>query len=285
MRLLTLAALTLLASLTHAQIVPAPERKEGEGPYTQLILRNVTVINGAGAPAFGPADVVIEGNRIMDVAIVGFPGVPVDPQKRPVLREGGREMDLSGHYLMPGIVDMHAHIAGKDQGVPAEYSYKLWLGHGVTTVREPGCFDGLEGCVSESRRSAANAITAPRILPFAAFGLDRKTPFTTPEQARQWVREVQKKGALGIKCMGYRPDIMQAGLDEVRKLGMGSACHHAQLEVARVNVLDTARWGLGAGRLGNSLDPGFGLRGCWLGYAGTGSGNCKGMVSRCQGRL
>jgi hypothetical protein len=246
MRLLTLAALTLLASLTHAQIVPAPERKEGEGPYTQLILRNVTVINGAGAPAFGPADVVIEGNRIMDVAIVGCPGVPVDPQKRPVLREGGREMDLSGHYLMPGIVDMHAHIAGKDQGVPAEYSYKLWLGHGVTTVREPGCFDGLEGCVSESRRSAANAITAPRILPFAAFGLDRKTPFTTPEQARQWVREVQKKGALGIKCMGYRPDIMQAGLDEVRKLGMGSACHHAQLEVARVNVLDTARWGLGS---------------------------------------
>jgi predicted amidohydrolase YtcJ len=28
-------------------------------------------------------------------------------------------MDLSGHYIMPGIFDMHAHIAGKGQGVPA----------------------------------------------------------------------------------------------------------------------------------------------------------------------
>ena len=246
MRLPFLCALVFLATFARAQIIPAPDRKEGEGPYTQLILRNVTVINGAGAPAFGPADVVIEGNRITDVAIVGFPGVPVDPSKHPALRAGGREMDLSGHYLMPGIIDMHAHIAGRDQGVPAEYSYKLWLGHGITTVREPGCFDGLEGCVSESRRSAANTIAAPRIIPYTAFGLDRKTPFTTPEQARQWVREAQKKGAMGVKLMGYRPDIMQAGLDEVRKLGMGSACHHAQLDVARVNVLDTARWGLGS---------------------------------------
>ncbi len=56
MRLLTLAALTLLA---HSRT------------------------DRTGAPAFGPADVVIEGNRITDVAIVGFPGVPVNPQKRP----------------------------------------------------------------------------------------------------------------------------------------------------------------------------------------------------------
>jgi amidohydrolase family protein len=32
--------------------------------------------------------------------------------------------------------------------------------------------------------------------------------------------------------------------DELKKQGMRSACHHAQLDVTRVNVLTTARWGL-----------------------------------------
>ena len=37
------------------KVAPAPPRQEGDGPYSQLILRNATVINGTGAPAFGPA--------------------------------------------------------------------------------------------------------------------------------------------------------------------------------------------------------------------------------------
>ena len=37
---------------------------------------------------------------------------------------------------------------------------------------------------------------------------------------------------------------MEAALDEARLQGLRSACHHAQMSVTRVNVLDTARWGL-----------------------------------------
>jgi hypothetical protein len=55
---------------------------------------------------------------------------------------------------------------------------------------------------------------------------------------------MKKRGAAGMKCFGYRPDILEAAFDELRKQGMGSACHHAQLDVSRVNVLTTARWGL-----------------------------------------
>ena len=56
------------------KVAPAPPRQEGDGPYSQLILRNATVINGTGAPAFGPADIVIAGNRIVQVMSVGSPG-------------------------------------------------------------------------------------------------------------------------------------------------------------------------------------------------------------------
>ena len=53
------------AAIEAPAVAPAPPRAEGDGPYSQLILRNVVVIRGSGAPAFGPADVVIEGNRFV----------------------------------------------------------------------------------------------------------------------------------------------------------------------------------------------------------------------------
>ena len=139
---------------------------------------------------------------------------------------------------------MHGHQGGVEQGTPAEYVYKLWMGHGITTVRDPGCGNGLDWCLEQKARSAANEITAPRIEAYVVFGMGRKEPFTTPEQAREWVREVAERGADGLKFFGYRPDIMRAAIEEAGALGLRSACHHAQLAVTRVNVLDTARWGL-----------------------------------------
>ncbi|RMH22135.1 MAG: amidohydrolase [Acidobacteria bacterium] len=223
---------------------PAPPRAEGEGPYEQLILRGVTLINGTGAPPIGPVDVVIEGDRIADVKVVGNPGAPIDQDKRPQLAEGGREIDLSGHYLLPGFVDVHGHIGGKAQGTPAEYVFKLWMGHGITTVRDPGCGNGLDFCLEHKEKSARNEITAPRIEAYVVFGQGRDEPFTEPQQARDWVDEIAAKGADGVKFFGYRPDVMKAAIERLNELGLRSACHHAQMEVARVNVLDTARWGL-----------------------------------------
>jgi hypothetical protein len=229
-------------------IEPAPPRAEGEGPYPRLILRGGTLIDGTGAPPVGPVDVVIEGARIVNVVSVGSPGVPVDPEDRPGLDpemgEGGREIDVSGMYLLPGFVDMHGHQGGVEQGTPAEYVYKLWLGHGITTVRDPACGNGIDWCLAQRARSEANEIAAPRIEAYVVFGMGREEPFTAPEEARAWVREVADKGADGLKFFGYRPDIMAAALDEAVALGLRSACHHAQLAVTRVNVLDTARWGL-----------------------------------------
>ncbi len=221
-----------------------PARSEGEGPYPRLILRGVTLINGTGAPPRGPVDIVIAGNRIEDVVSVGYPGVPIDEDKRPGVGDDGREIDLSGHYAMPGFIDMHGHIGGVAQGTPAEYVYKLWLGHGITTIRDPASGNGLRWVLEQKKQSAANAITAPRIFAYVAFGQGRDDPFTTPEQARRWIAEQARLGADGIKFFGARPDILEAALDEARKKGLRTAMHHAQLEVTRANVIDTAGWGL-----------------------------------------
>src|SRR5262245_19813373 len=58
--------------------VAAPGRRTGEGlgPFKTLLIRGVMVIDGTGAPPYGPMNVTIEGNRILRVTSAGTPGLP-----------------------------------------------------------------------------------------------------------------------------------------------------------------------------------------------------------------
>ena len=212
----------------------------GEGPFDQLIIRGVTLINGDGSPPRGPVDIVVENNIIVAIQVVGYPGVEIVEKNRPKLKKDGKELDASGMYLLPGFVDMHGHIGGKSQGANSSYVFKLWMAHGITTVRQPSGINAKELKLLSSK----NKIVAPRIFDYVGFGSGSKKPISTPEMAREWVRKNAKNGADGIKFFGSEPEIMTAALDENKKLGLGSACHHAQLSVARWNVLHSARAGL-----------------------------------------
>jgi hypothetical protein len=221
-------------------------RDVGEGPFDRLILRDVTVVDGTGAPGYGPADIVIDHGLITAIFLVGHPTGPrLQGAERPQPGPRGREMALAGHTVLPGFIDAHGHIGWPSIAPGAQYVYDLWLGHGITTVREPGCFiNGLEFVAREAARSERGEIAAPRILPYAGFGLGRTGPFTAPDQARAWAEEAAAAGAKGLKLWGYRRDIFAATLDEAGRLGLGTACHHQQSYVAQATALDSARWGL-----------------------------------------
>jgi hypothetical protein len=225
------------------KVKPAPVIKEGEGPYTQLIIRGVMLIDGTGAPPIGPTDIVVRQNKIVSIQTVGYPGVAIPAEKRPKLEAGGKELDCHGMYLMPGFIDMHGHIGGS-QAPNAEYVFKLWMGHGVTTVRDPSAGNGLEWVLDHKKKSARNEITAPRLLAYTAFGQGSKEPISTPDQATAWVVDNKNKGADGIKFFGASPGIMEAALKKNKELGLRSACHHAQMDVGRWNVVNSARAGL-----------------------------------------
>ena len=74
-----------------------------------------------------------------------------------------------------------------------------WMAHGITTIRDPSCGNGLDWVLDQKQKSQQNLITAPRIYAYTAFGQGAKQPITTPEQAIEWVRENAKKGSDGIK--------------------------------------------------------------------------------------
>src|SRR5438552_6770851 len=114
MRKLALA-LTLLLSLAALaddtkQQPYAPDRRpdEGDGPYDRLVIRGATLIDGTGAPPQGPVDIVIEKNRISEIRSVGYPHVAIKDEDRP--KKGTREIDASHMYVLPGFIDLHAHI-------------------------------------------------------------------------------------------------------------------------------------------------------------------------------
>ncbi len=259
----TLASLLLLVLLTPA-ILPAQDNRrtvqhapdrgpdEGEGPFERLIIRGATVLDGTGAPGQGPMDIVIEGNRITRVASVGSPGAPINDQRRP---EGAtKEIDAHGMYVLPGFVDLHAHTGGVSQGTPAEYVYKLWMGHGVTTIRDPGSGNGVEWTLQSRERSAANEIVAPRVFVYVRPGAGWDGGrITTPDLAREWVRWAAGEGVDGLKLGSHDPDVMAALIDEAKRQGLGTQAHLGQMGVARMDALDAARLGLG------SLEHWYGL--------------------------
>ena len=227
-----------------AQMTDAPERSEGEGPFDRLIIRGATMIDGTGSPAVGPVDIIIEGNRITRIQNVGYPGVPIDENRRPRANDGDRELDADGMYILPGFIDMHAHIGGSAQGTVPEYVFKLWLAHGITSIREPGSFNGMDWTIRHTESSRNNTITAPRIFPYFGFGMRSDGPITTADEARSWVQMIRDRGAYGIKFFGTTPELWKATLDEANRLGLGSMSHHAQPRVVYANVSHTSEMGL-----------------------------------------
>ncbi len=228
----------------YAQVQEAPDRTMGEGPFDRLIIRGAILIDGTGSPPRGPVDVIVEGNKIASVQSVGYPGVPINEQQRPKADANTHEIDAEGMYLLPGFIDMHAHTGGSAQGTPAEYVYKLWMAHGITTVREPGSFNGMNWTLLQQERSQNNEITAPRIFPYIGFGMGHEGEITSPEEARRWVRTIADAGAEGIKFFGASKPVYAAAIDEANKLGLGTMTHHAQTRVVYNNALESARLGL-----------------------------------------
>ncbi len=237
---IVIAALVAVVSL-HAQssrdgLNPAPNRRadEGHGPFSSMLIRGGILIDGTGAPPRGPVDILVEGNRIHSIR-----GSGAQPAK------ADYEIDAKGMYVMPGFVDVHVHGGAAPKNADAEYAYKLWMAHGVTTVRGVPLSSN-EFTVSEKARSARNEIVAPRIWNYQPLGSGwSEGPVENADKARAYVRWAAQHGVDGLKLFSHPPEVVAAALDEAKKLGLGSTAHLAQAGVAQMNAIDAARLGLG----------------------------------------
>jgi cytosine/adenosine deaminase-related metal-dependent hydrolase len=197
----------------------------------RIVVRNAMVVDGSGKPAAGPFDIVVEGDTIAEIA--GF-----DPRDAKARRpaKGDLEIDAGGKYVLPGLIDLHAHIHDERAGVPmpVEYCMKMWLACGITTIREAWSNKKM---LEWRDQTAANTMAGPRIYPYGGFPADG---LTTPEKVRQRVRDLKAAGYDGIKLYTMDRDLMAAMMDEAKRQGM-RVMHHVGVE--ETNAWDDIKGG------------------------------------------
>src|SRR5450755_869413 len=220
------AACLLLATASTAQ-TPTNGRR-----VHRLLIHNATVVDGNGTPASGPKDILIENNTIADV--IALDAVAVARGERGTT-QADAVIDASGKYVLPGLINAHAHIqeerGGKPQ--PLEYELNIWLSCGITTIRDVG--SDTKRALELRKQSAEGEIAAPRIFVYPMFGRARNAA-----EAVARVRSLKQMGADGIKILGIDRDIMAAMEEEAHKLGLRIA-HHAGVE--ETNAWDDIQFG------------------------------------------
>jgi imidazolonepropionase-like amidohydrolase len=240
---LLLAALPAVAAERSVNPAPARTAGEGRGPFPKLVIRGVTLIDGTGAPPTGPVDIVIENNRVADILPAGTPGLPLKPDRPP---KDAEELDATGMYVLPGFVDLHTHGGDPEKAPNLDYVYKLWLAHGVTTVRGVPLASATVAS-SEKDRSARNEIAAPRIFNYQTLGSGWGR-VDTPAKAREWVRWAAAHSIDGIKFFNKGDETREidaAAMDEAKKVGLGTVAHLSQTGVGEMNAIEAGRLGLG----------------------------------------
>jgi Amidohydrolase family len=235
---LLLSLVAALPAVAGAQVERASAaRAPTHGVRAQrLAIRNATIVDGNGTPASGPADILVEGDRIARVVFLDPVALRSGTARRPA---ADVEIDATGKFVLPGLINAHAHLQDERARVPQPYDYtlKLWLACGITTVREVGA-DTTEKVIAMRDRIARGQAVGPKIL---VYGRWHAPPVPqTPELARVRVRDLKRMGADGIKIVGIDRDLMAAMLDEAHKVGLRVA-HHAGVE--ETNAWDDARFG------------------------------------------
>ena len=148
-----------------------------------LAVTHVTVIDGTGGHPQSDRTVLISDDRIVTISASSAP-------------EGVRVIDGRGKFLIPGLCDMHVHLAGvtADPKWSRTTLLPLLIANGVTTIRDMG--GDLAALQSWRKEIAEGKIIGPRIYaagPMLDGGQSEPPAMTVESFAR----------VLSIECDGF----------------------------------------------------------------------------------
>ncbi|MFM2246834.1 MAG: hypothetical protein RL071_2908 [Pseudomonadota bacterium] len=162
-------------------------------PTEKVAYLHATALTMAGTGAGSCADctILVDGDRISAVG----PGLAAPA--------GYRQVDLRGKTVIPGIIDVHAHLhyTASDVLPEQEWRYQTALDFGVTTVHDPSA--GTDLVFTQAERVAAGLADGPRVYStgFVLYGAlsnhGARTP--TPEAARAHIQRLAAQGAISVK--------------------------------------------------------------------------------------
>jgi imidazolonepropionase-like amidohydrolase len=177
-----------------------------------VALVGATLIDGSGAPARPDAVVVTRGGKIEAVTSrAGF-----------TLPKHTTQIDVAGKWIVPGLVDAHAHVA--------PWALSRYLAWGVTTVRDVhGARDTI---LALRQRANLGGISSPRVFSAGAMLDGRPTTYADaigvddPADARKAVDQLSVAGVDYIKVYTrVDPPLLKAIIDEANTFGLRVTGH------------------------------------------------------------
>jgi imidazolonepropionase-like amidohydrolase len=185
------------------------------GNQDGVALVGATLIDGSGGPPVANATIVVREGRIESV------GLRTDFQ----LPRRTREVDVSGQWIIPGLIDAHVHL-----GPAASWAPRRFLAWGVTTVRD--AHGGMASLSRLKRRSGTGAPEGPRV--YAAGAMIDGLPSTYPDaigvnnedEARKGTDRLVSAGADFVKIYTrIDPPLLRAIVDEAGTFNLGVSAH------------------------------------------------------------
>lgn len=160
--------------------------------------------------------VLIEGNRITAVGTVDTVEIP----------DNAMTIDTSGHTIIPGLVDTHAHGAqGRNELIPQQnWSQYSNVSFGVTTIHDPS--NDTTEIMAAAELQRAGKIVAPRIystgtILYGAEALGYKAIINNYDDAFFHVQRLKDVGAISVKSYNQpRRDQRQQVLEASKNLEM-----------------------------------------------------------------
>jgi Tol biopolymer transport system component/imidazolonepropionase-like amidohydrolase len=190
-------------------------RANTDRPDGVIALVGATVITMRGDEVIPNATVIVDRNRITAVGPAASVTVPA----------GAHRIDVAGRWIMPGIVDVHAHAGMGSSGITPRSHWPLLanLAFGVTTMHDPSNNTDMVFSVSELVR--AGTMTGPRLFSTGTilYGAEgpAKAITTSYADALTHLRRMQAVGAFSVKSYNQpRRDARQQIVEAARELGM-----------------------------------------------------------------
>jgi imidazolonepropionase-like amidohydrolase len=182
-----------------------------QGP-PRTALMGATILDGRGGTPIRDGVVLVRGRTIEAVG----------PRENVLLPRGTRKVDVSGSWIIPGLIDAHAHVA--------RWALRRYVAYGVTTVRD--VHNDPDTIFAMSQAADLGSALSPRIYAAGAM-LDGAPPtypnatvVTDTREARQAVDRLSVAGAHLVKAYTkITPDLLGAIIDEARTFHMPVAAH------------------------------------------------------------
>lgn len=200
-------SMTALTACSNSANVGSASSQVAAKP-ADLVIRNITVIDPEHSRKVAEQDVIIQGGRIVDVV----------PSRGQVVA-AANIVDGTGKFLMPGLMDMHAHSSIR---IIHQSSLKLMTANGIMGIREMGsdCVEpgGLAMCLDEMRASQkaieAGEMTGPRILELATAKIDSNRKDDASEQLKLYRPTNAAQAHETVAMLAQRrPDILKVSQD------------------------------------------------------------------------